>query len=399
MRPTGAGAGLTSGSGELIGPPGVARAGQSGNEGRQIPEIYRLRVAPDRSKLAQQRGATPETEAAVQAALRWLAANQSADGRWAPIAHGGGREAYVLGRDRDGAGAQADTGITGLALLAFLAAGHTHQRGDYQENVRRGLEYLLRAQAEDGSVAGDAKIFARMYCHAMATFALSEAYAMSGDTRLQGAIQRAVDFTIAAQDRSGGGWRYKPGDPGDTSQLGWQLLALKSAQLADIPVPDETRRNAWSFLNSVSSGDNFGLAAYRPSEQPSRPMTAEALLCRLFLGLQPDHALCREAGDFLLGQLPGEGSKLNLYYCYYGTLAMYQLQGPHWERWNAAMQQALLQTQQTGGPTAGSWNPDTLWGSYGGRVYSTALATLCLEVYYRFLPLYAETATAEGTVE
>lgn len=398
MRPPGAGAGLTTGTGEEIGPPNVARAGRSG-DGRDVPEIYRLRVAPDRSKLAERLGATPETEAAVQAALKWLASNQAADGRWDSRVHGAGQEDFVLGRDRSGAGADADTGVTGLALLAFLAAGHTHQRGDYQNNVSRGLEFLLRSQANDGNLGGDAKVFARMYCHAMATFALSEAFAMSGDTRLQQSIQRAVDFTLDAQDPSGGGWRYKPRDAGDTSQLGWQLLALKSAQLAGIDVPEETRRRAWEFLNSVSSGDHYGLAAYRPSERPSRPMTAEALLCRLFLGLQPDHPLSREAGDFLLGELPGDGPKLNLYYYYYGTLAMYQLQGAHWERWNAAMQRTLLAAQQTEGSLAGSWSPDTVWGGYGGRVYSTALGALCLEVYYRFLPLYAETSTTDDSVQ
>jgi hypothetical protein len=281
--------------------------------------------------------------------------------------------------------------MTGLALLAFLASGHTHRQGGYQATVRKGLEYLILVQERDGGLGGEATTFAYMYCHAMATFALSEACAMTGDEKLRAPVRRAVYRTLAAQNRSSGGWRYYPGDPGDTSQLGWQLMALKSAELAGIPLPDSARRGAIRFLDSVSSGEGGGLASYRPGEAVSRPMTAEALACRQFLGMLPEDPAAREAGDFLLGELPGEGAK-NFYYWYYGTLAMHQLQGPHWQRWNKALQKTLLRCQGRDGEDRGSWDPDTVWGGYGGRVYSTAMAALCLEVYYRFLPLYVEVA-------
>jgi hypothetical protein len=111
-----------------------------------------------------------------------------------------------------------------------------------------------------------------------------------------------------------------------------------------------------------------------------------------------EHPAGREAGDFLLQELPGQ-SKANLYYWYYGTLAMYQLQGSHWSRWNEALRAALLPSQIQEGPLAGSWDPDGVWGGYGGRVYSTALSALCLEVYYRFLPLYREAGAPETRAE
>jgi len=355
----------------------------------EVPAIYRLRLAPDRSRLAELHGGTPETEEAVKAALAWMADNQEPEGRWDARKHGAGSELFVAGRDRQGAGIQADTGITGLALLAFLASGHTHQEGLYKSNVRRGLEYLLAVQGPDGNLGGKASTYAFMYCHAMATFAMSEAYGMTGDQRLRDPVYRAVAYTLAAQDPSGGGWRYKPGDPGDTSQLGWQLMALKSAELAGIPIPDRSRRAALKYLESASSGQHGGLAAYRPVERASRPMTAEALVCRVFLGMAPTHPAAKEAGDYLLGELPGDAGK-NLYYWYYGTLGMYYLQGVHWEQWNHALQKTLVASQQKRGPLAGSWDPDTVWGGYGGRVYTTAIATLSLEVYYRYLPLYIE---------
>jgi hypothetical protein len=74
---------------------------------------------------------------------------------------------------------------------------------------------------------------------------------------------------------------------------------------------------------------------------------------------------------------------------------MYQLQGEPWRRWNEALQKNLLAAQRHDAALAGSWDPDPVWGGCGGRAYSTALATLCLEVYYRFLPLYVEAAGRE----
>ena len=360
----------------------------------ELPELYRLRITPDRTEIARDNGATRASEAAVEAALKWLAENQMPDGHWDAASHGAGQ---TSGDDRDRlrAGIDADTGISGLALLAFLAAGHTHREGIYRENVRLGLQYLLISQADDGNLAGDATPFAKMYCHSMATFALSEAYGMTSDRRLRESVRRAVAYTVAAQDPSSGGWRYQPGDPGDTSQAGWQLMALKSADLAGIPFPTSARNGLIRYLQSVCSGEHGGLASYRPGEQASRPMTAEAMACWQFLGLSREHPAGNEAGDYLAEEAPGTG-KTNLYYWYYATMTMYQLQGDYWTRWNEALQSTLIASQRRTGSRAGSWDPDTVWGGYGGRVYSTALATLSLEVYYRYLPLYAKTPTTEG---
>jgi hypothetical protein len=378
---------IVSLDGKIPGGADIGIDGISGTGGGSLPDLYKLRVMPNRSGVAQQHGATPESEKAVQIALHWLANNQADDGRWDPAEHNAGRELSIQGRNRQNAGSKADSGITGLALLAFLAGGHTHQLGPYAENMRRGLEYLLRIQAPDGSLGGKGQAYEFMYCHAMAACAISEAYGMTHDPRLEKSVRRAIGFTVAAQDSRGGGWRYRPGDPGDTSQLGWQLMALKSAELAGIPMPASTRSGIIRFLRSVSSGSRGGLASYRPGEGPSRPMTAEALVCWQFLGLPREHPACNEAGDYLLAELPGSGVA-NDYYWYYATIAMYQLQGDYWQRWNEALQSTLISRQVKDGPLAGSWNTDTLWGGYGGRAYTTAIAALALEVYYRFLPLY-----------
>jgi hypothetical protein len=364
-------------------PPAAPR--RSG-DGGLVPELLRGRL--ERERRLAEHGGSPHSQSAVKAALDWLAANQSPDGRWDSDQHGGGRETKTLGHDRGGAGAAADTGVSGLALLAFCGANYTHLDGPYRQTVQRGLEFLLRSQADDGSLAGRAELFARMYCHGMAALALSEAYALTGDQRLRPAVERAVQYTLRAQHPTDGGWRYQPGDPGDMSQFGWQFLALKSADLAGIPIPAQTRAGMIRFVNSCAAGPHRGLASYRPRHVPSRTMTAESLTCRLLLPVRVAPAARQEAVAYLLEELPDTGP-INLYYWYYATLGLFQLQGQPWKTWNAALQTRLLETQENRGAQAGSWSPDTVWGGYGGRVYSTAMAALCLEVYYRYLPLYA----------
>jgi len=198
-------------------------------------------------------------------------------------------------------------------------------------------------------------------------------------------VQRAVSMTLASQHPTTGGWRYVPGDTGDMSQFGWQLLALKSAELGGFEVPPMARAGMERFLESVTSGRNRGLAAYRPGEQPSRTMTAEALVCRLFLK-RCSPAQIDEAAKFILEEQPGGGA-VNFYYWYYATLALHQAQGEPWRKWNERLTARLLSSQRTRGSQAGSWDADPIWGNYGGRVFSTALGALCLESYYRYLPM------------
>jgi hypothetical protein len=356
-------------------------------DGSRLPAIYAGRVAGDRSQIVIRNGGTAESEAAVRAALTWLAANQERDGLWNSNRHGGGQETQVLGHDRGGAGKQADNAVTGLAILAFLGNGQTHLQGEYRQTVQRGLEALLRSQAADGNLCGRAELFARMYCHGMATLAISEAYAITGDARLEPYVQRAIGYTLRAQHPTDGGWRYQPGDAGDMSQFGWQLMALKSAELAGLPISVTTRNGMLKFLSSASGGTHGGLAAYRPHGPPTATMTAEAMVCRLFLELRLEPATVDEAVRMIMAEPPQNGP-LNLYYWYYATLALFQLKGTAWNEWNTQLQQRLLAAQETTGPNAGSWPTNTVWGGYGGRVYTTAMATLCLEVYYRYLPIF-----------
>ncbi|MFO0191874.1 MAG: hypothetical protein ACK54F_11545 [Planctomycetia bacterium] len=365
---------------------------------RAVPDLYADRVGGRRAAAAAARGGSLETERAVQAALAWLAAAQSPDGRWSAAAHGAGVERSVQGHHRHGAGAKSDHGVTGLALLAFLGAGHTHTDGGHAGTVSRGLRLLVDRQRSDGSLAGDAEFFASLYCHGMATIALAEACAMTGDEALQPPLDRAVRYTLAMQSPATGGWRYAAGDRGDTSQLGWQVMVLASARQAGIGGLEEAESRARGFLRTVSSGRAGGLAAYRAGERPTLAMTAEALACRLFLGMPPDHPAALEAVD-MLAQSPPARESPNAYAWYYATLASFHAGGPQWDRWNERLHSALLPLQRREpGSLAGSWDPDPVWGGHGGRVYSTALSAMTLEVYYRHLPMHRQAAGAAATL-
>jgi hypothetical protein len=384
-------AALPDTAGAMVDPNGTPQSG--------IPLAYAKRFA-DREATVAGDGGNPATERAVRAALAWLAASQSKDGHWDPKRFGAGQERYVLGENRGGAGARADTGITALAVLAFLGAGHSHQAGPYADNVARALDYLRRTQGVNGNLGGDAELFAHMYCHSMATFAVSEACAMTRDPKLRPLVERAVAYSLAAQHPTDGGWRYRTGDTGDTSQLGWQLMALHSAELAGVAVPRETWTRVGGFLANVERGAHGGLAAYRPEGAPSRAMTAEALFCRQLLTRRPDGGLpaaaLDEARRALLEEPPG-GVMVNFYYWYYGTIALHRAKGHSiasdeaWATWNKALAGTLVGSQAGDG----SWNAACIWGGYGGKAYTTALATMCLEVYYRYTP-EADAAVARG---
>ena len=380
----------------------------------EVPEVLRDRLDPARPFRALQAGASDESERAVERALVWLARHQDADGRWdagrkktTNGVPGVGETNHTThcppGNPCDGECFyyEADTATTGLALLAFLGAGYTHSQADgkYAPVLGRGLRFLLTSQKTDGDLRGESRAVG-MYCHAMATLALCEAYALSGDARLREPSEAAVDFLVKARAADGMSWRYAPRSAeGDTSLLGWALLAARSAQTAGIDVPPTIRVGALSWLNLVAEGPDRGLAVYRPNEGPyggaagyvpgrnrTPTMTAEAWACRQFLGVGGPGPSSDEAARYLLDHPPSR-REYNLYYWYYGTLAMFQHGGEPWTRWNLVVRDELVALQETGGHRDGSWDPSvstSRYDSYGGRIYCTALAAMTLEVYYRY---------------
>ncbi len=201
-----------------------------------------------RAEVVTAEGGTTQSEAAVARALRWLSQQQNKDGGW--------------GRTLGGS----DTAGTSLALLPFLGAGQTHQAGIYQDQVSMGLRWLIKNQTADGDLRHTLRSGnPGMYAHGQAAIVLSEAYALTGDEQLRGPAQKAIDFIAAAQ-HVGGGWRYQPGMEGDTSVLGWQLMALHSARAGGLNVPETTMQLASNYLDTVQS--DAGAVLLQPPRPP-----------------------------------------------------------------------------------------------------------------------------------
>ncbi|MDA1017392.1 MAG: hypothetical protein O3A00_23415 [Planctomycetota bacterium] len=357
-----------------------------------IPLTYQLRNIQRRKDVAIKYGGTEASERAVEASLSWLAAQQETTGYWDADRHGAGQVKFdESGVNRRNAGIKADTGVTALALLCFLGAGNTHESGPFSENVDRAIRWLVAQQGEDGNLAGEATHYAQMYCHGMATYALAEALGMHSEplseSALRVAVRRGVKYIADNQNARDGGWRYIKDQQSDMSMFGWQLMGLKSAEIAGIPIATDVRKKLFEFLNERSLGNQKGLAGYRADEPPTPTMTAEALFCKQMLGIEREHPASLQAVEYLRLRVPRQSS-LNIYYWYYGTLAMFQYGGEPWKEWNESLRDLLVADQRKDGIHAGSWDPKGPWGRYGGRLYSTTLSTLSLEVYYRFLPLY-----------
>ena len=305
---------------------------------------------------------------------------------------------------------EADSAATGLALLAFLGAGYTHQEGPYRSQVQRGLQWLLANQKPNGDLWGYTQGSSNtwLYSHGIAAIALCEAHGMTQDAGLREPAERAIQFIVAAQNPTLGGWRYQPQEDSDTSVSGWMLMALKSAQMAGLAVPQKSLDlvGRWLDLAKAPGGDGSRYV-YNPLSRetsaehwfhrtPTAPMTAEALLMRMYLGWNREHSLLRAGADFLLANPPDPGTPdrptRDAYYWYYATQVMFQMADKYWESWNGKLRPYLETSQIQEGPLAGSWDPcgpaPDRFAYAGGRLYVTAMHLLMLEVYYRHLPLF-----------
>ena len=346
--------------------------------GTELRKLFDDRKSLERrKKLVARDGGSPQTESAVQLGLHWLATHQALDGRWSLDGfhhrHQCGQQCTHPGR------VHSDTGATGLALLPFLGSGQTHQSGNFKKVVLDGLKWLVADQAEDGSfrsVSGG-----NMYAHGLATIALCEAWALTEDNWLRGPAQRAIDYIIAAQSASGG-WRYTPRVGEDTSMIGWQMIALVSAQAGGLSLKPNPMAGASRYLNTAQVDPLGSQYAYTPRSGAKLAMTAEGLLCRQFLGRKRSHRGLINGVNHLQAHAPGTGA-VDFYYWYYGTQVMHHFGGKPWASWNEQLVPTLLALQAKDGHSRGSWPPGGGHDSSGGRVYATALALCMLEVYYR----------------
>lgn len=350
-----------------VGEPGVAQA--------QAPGMFEGRGAEERAKLAASEGGNAASEKAVEDGLKWMAKHQDKDGSWS-------LDAFSQTGSCDGQcgdpGALSNTAGTGFGLLPFLGAGYTHKNGKYKDTVNKGLEWLIADQTKEG--AFQSCMGGTMYAHGIATIALCEAYAMTKDPKLKGAAQRAIDYIVMAQ-HVGGGWRYGPGQAGDTSVTGWQVIALRSAQQGGLKIPKTVFAKISRYLDSVQTDKEGSGYRYMPNDRITDAMVAEGLLCRIYSSDKLRRGELRAGVEYLQEHLPRVGGEL--YYWYYATQVMHHYSGEPWDEWNHVMRDLLIEAQSTDGHEDGSWEPQGGHDRSGGRVYATSLALLTLEVYYR----------------
>lgn len=366
-------------------------------------------------------GGDQRTEDAVEAGLAWLAAHQERSGIWSRTAfdHRCPSGDRCPGPADRRLSPSLTPGLTGLCLLAFLGAGYTDRDGPYQDNVERAVAALLAMQQPDGGFSPDPAMAG--YNNALATFALAEYYARTREERVLPPLSLAV-LRLAQSQQGLGGWDYLPdGDRGrnDTSITGWAVQALQSAAAAGVDAPPSSlvravlharrsaQRDGRVWYSDAGTGFDINRVTFKPQYRYGPAMTAVGLLLETLLGWRLDCPLVERQRTLLLRDRPdadrmqgGDPTQLHsYYYWYYGTVALFQLGGAAWDQWNAQLRDAILPLQNRekldNGERRhvhGSWPPYAnrwgKWGRMGGRVYTTALCVLTLEIYYRGTPAY-----------
>ena len=380
-RSPGSGGGWGGGHGTGVGNDNGAGRGSFGNRG-----------GGGRKLMVKRHGGSKATENGVDSALRWLAYHQEADGHW-------DAKKYASVE-------KTDTAVTGLALLAFLGAGHSEKVGEYKDNVKRAVAWLKSKQAANGLIwdttdAGGHR--GEGYPGAIASLSMAEAAAMANIPETRDAAQRAINYCTETHQAGEGSdklaWRYHPKMEGDTSVTGWFVMALKSAKVAGLHVNHASFDGAIKYLDSVEHKGAGGDPGYAPAStywytvkdahEPHR-LTAIGCLCRQFLGWKKEDLQASVEGFVAKGGVPtwgGNGGGVDLYYWYYGTLCVFQQGGDLWKKWNESLKTALLTNQRKDGDDSGSWDPVGAYAPEWGRVGETALGCLCLEVYYRYAQL------------
>ncbi len=371
---------------------------------RLVETPYKNRFGAEKLRALEEFGGSVETEHAVAAGLAYLARIQDERGFWGDL------------RDFHEKYGDVRVGKTGLALLAFLGAGHTSVSGtEHSEVVERAIRFLLAQQdAESGHFGASSA-----YDHGIATYALAECFAITKEARLSEPLERAVAQILRCQSRETdarlfGGWGYYqrggdvwPEDPWPrVSVSAWQVMALESASLGGLSIPEQAFEDARAFLTRAWDPRR---GAFRYDHDPGRlgsgypilpASTPAAIFALSLLGADVTGSAFAPARRFVLERAPdgyrytGDDdfvyrARGNLYFWYYGTLAMFRAGGSDWERWNAAMKDTLLPAQEEDG----SWRPLDVYAEYAGdderdRAYTTAMCVLALEIYYRyFTPL------------
>ena len=349
--------------------------------------LYAQRTAGGRKGALSAFGGSGRGEDAVMRALRWLKENQGADGSWVKA---------------DGNPGPA---MAGLALLCFLAHGETPASPEFGATVEKAMKYIVSKQNAKGSFSGNP------YEHGICTYAIAEGFGLTKIMALKEAMEKGIQVVIDGQQTGGGyNYNYEKKERWDLSVAGWQFQAMKAAKMAGSSNPrlEDAIASGIKFLRNTAHQPTKGFGYASPSSSPS--MTGAGTLCLQLLG-KPDcpevrsglkwmeetkHPIfdvtwAKEDATPALGADKGkrEKGKNPVYAWYYITQAKFQKGESDWKEWNPKFTTALVRNQIIEGKL-GHWDN----GDHGAKVYTTALCTLMLEVYYRYLPTFKHVEVA-----
>ncbi len=318
---------------------------------------------------------------------RWLVRHQSPDGSWHPSRFLD--LCRVPGCDGPGL-SEFQVGSTSLALLCFLGVGETHQSGTCRETVKNGLRWLRDVQKPDGFV-GDRAAPCAALNHALAALALTEAYGMTGSRVFKDPAQRALEALVAMQ-RPDGSFAEAGATNGSVILGTFCSMAIKSSVMSELTV-ERARLHRYVAWLDAHTDEETGAPALSVEEMSAYPFggasarrtaAAGSILSRAFAGAtsQTTPLLARAAAT-VLEDLPTDVREDDPLSIYFGTLALFQIGGESWRRWNGAMKTAVIDRQEIRESSCarGSWPsaPGRI-----GRLLTTELGSLSMQVYYRY---------------
>ncbi len=305
---------------------------------------------------------TPEQEALVKGAIKWLASRQQPNGSWV--------------------GGNNSTAFTSYTLMAFLAAGHLPNEGEYGKNVARGLKYVLDSCRPDGYIAAPNDEI-RMYGHGIATIALGEMYGQTRDPSIRPKLTKAIKLIVDSQNNEGG-WRYKPVKAdADISVTVLQVVALRVAKNSGIDVPQSTIDAAVGYVRKCFVEGQGGFAYQANGGKAGFARTAAAIYSLQVCG-QYDDPLVKAGSKFLFERWNND-REWYTYGSFYAAPAQYMIGGETWKNWHTQVSTELVKTAKRERDMV-FWRP--IGGGGQNDVYATSVYTMILSMPYHYVPLY-----------
>jgi Prenyltransferase and squalene oxidase repeat len=322
------------------------------------------------------------TEAVINGALKYLAAQQMPDGSW-------------TGDKKNPQSANVAVAMTSYVMMAFMANGNLPTEGPYARQVRNGMQFLLDSVQADGTFHELDRAH-YMYSHGLGTMVLAELYGETQNPAIRTKLEHVVLLIIHGQNPEGG-WRYQPGSrDADLSVTVPQTVALCAAKRAGINVPQATIDRAVAYIKSCEVGTTGGFCyqAGRPgSNVPGFARTSAAIYALQICGLYDD-PMVANGSKFVMTEImrisnPRSGVDWLTYGNYYAAVAHYLIGGETWKTYYQTFgRDYLLQHVTTEGDMS-HWDASIDPKAKGiGSNWCTAVFTTVLSLPYGYLPLY-----------